>query len=271
MKKKLLISTVVDEKYQYYIPLFVLSLAMNYPEYDIKIFTHGKINSVVIKALEIAGGNCELIPGVFDEWVKYKYSPISWRFLVQPKHYEGYDYVYVTDIDMMIIKEKVSLLTFHKLEMQKTGLCYSNSLRNRKHWQGHKSLTGLHFFNQVWLKKTETARKHYAKLVKKGLRGKVREFDGRMLYKMAKVAGLKFPEKKPLVKRHHGIHLGGNYRLFSSKYKIQKRIDKRKCKRWIKLKEDPRYTEICELISIDPMVKKQLKWLDAHCKRVLKK
>lgn len=271
MGDRLLISTVVDEKYQYYIPLFVLCLARDYPKYDIKIFTHGKISANVKEALKVAGGNCMLVKGVFDGWIKYKYSPISWRFLVPPKHYKGYDYVYITDIDMMIIKEKVGLLKFHKMEMKTTGLCYSNSLRNAKHWKGTRSLTGLHFFNRAWPKKTEKARKYYAKLVKSGARGEKREYDGSLLYKMAKKSGLGIPGKKPLVKRHHGIHLGGNYRLFSSKYKIAKRINRQKCKKWIKLKATDEFKKIYELVSVDPMVKKQLKWLDAHCKRMVKK
>jgi len=270
MERKLVISTVVDENYQYYIPLFVLCLSTNYPEYDIKLFTHGVIKPEVKKAIQIAGGNCELIPGVFDGWKKHKYSPISWRFLVPPKYYEGYEFVYITDIDMMIIKEKVSLLKFHKFEMVESGLCYSNSLRNAKHWNGRKSLTGLHFFGRKWLVKTEKARKHYAEMVKKGVRGAKREYDGNMLYKMAKMSGLKLPGKKSLIKRHHGIHLGGNYRLFSSKYKILKRIDRAKCKKWLKLKNTEEYKSIYKLISVDPTTKKQLKWLDVHCNRVTK-
>ncbi len=269
MSNKLCISTTVDEKYQYYMPLFVLSLSRSYPEYDIKLFTHGKIKAEVKKALKIAGGNCCVVSGVFSGWAKHKYSPISWRFLVPPKHYEGYDYVYVTDIDMMITKEKVSLLKFHKMEMEKTGLCYSNSLRNAKHWKGRQSLSGLHFFNRIWLKKTEKARKRYATLVKQGAKGRKREFDGAMLYKMAKKSKVGISRKYSLVRRHHGIHLGSS-RLFTSKYKIQRRIDRAKCKRWLKLKTTDEYKRIYELIS-DTMVKKQLKWLDAHCRRVLKK
>ncbi len=267
---KLLISTTVDEKYQYYIPLFVLCLSQNYPDYDIKLFTHGKICSEVKEALKIAG-DCELVPGVFDGWKKHKYSPISWRFLVPPEHYEGYDYVYITDIDMMIIKERVSLKRFHLNEMEKTGLCYSNSLRNRKHWKGRKSLTGLHFAKKSWFRKTEKARKHYAKLVKSGTRGRKREYDGSLLFKMAKKSGLRPPRKYRLVRRHHGIHLGGNYRLFHSKYKIAKRIDARKVKHWLKLTKTEEYERIYKLISVDKAIKKQLKWLGVHCKRMVKK
>jgi len=272
MNKKLLISSVVDEKYQYYIPLFVLSLTRAYPEYDIKLFTHGTIAPEVKEALKIAGGNCELVPGVFKGWVKHKYSPISWRFLVPRNHYAGYDYVYVTDIDMMIIKEKISLLKFHTAEMKKTSLCYSNSLRNAKHWRGHQSFTGLHFCSQVWFTKTEKARKFYAALVKKGLRGKKREYDGALLYKMAKIGKRGFPRKYHLVRRHHGLHLGGNYRLYHSrKYKIAKRMDKIKSRKWLKLTNTEEYKKIYPLVSVDKMVKKQLKWLYAHCKRMAKK
>ncbi len=269
MNSKVCVSTVVDEKYQYYIPLFVLSLTRAYPTYHIKIFTHGKIAPEVKKALKTAGGSCELIPGVFDGWKKHKYSPISWRFLVPPSYYKGHQYVYVTDIDMMITKERLPLYTFHKREMNNTKLCYSNSLRNKKHWNGKKSLSGLHFVNMKWFTKTEKARVYFADKVKKGTAGRKREYDGYMLWRMVVKSKLKMCKKKSLVRRHHGIHIG-SFRLYQKDSKIHKRINKQKCKQWMALRKTPEFKKIYSLIKVDKTVKSQLKQLKAHCKEVVK-
>jgi hypothetical protein len=272
MTTKLCISTVVDRKYQYYIPLFVLSLKHSYPEYSIKLFTHGRMSPEVMEALEIVDHDkCELVPGLFRGWKKSEYAPISWRFLVHPDHYAEFNYVYITDIDMMITKERVPLYSFHRREMKAKKMCYSNSKRHRKHWKGSKSLSGLHFCNQKWFEKTEKARSHFEKLVKKGAKGTTkREYDGYMLYRMVIKSKLKMCEKRPLVRRHHGLHLGGNFRLFKKQSKIDKRMDRKKCKQWIALIQTPEYKRVYKLIKVDKTVKKQLKWLKAHCRRMLK-
>jgi len=124
---KLCISTVIDEKYQWWAPLFIFCLRRAYPEYDIKIFTHGTIRREVKSALSYLTG-FKLVPKLFDDWVLTKYEPISWRFLVPPEQYKDYTHVYITDIDMMIFPEKVSLFDFHYNEMSELGYNYSNSL-----------------------------------------------------------------------------------------------------------------------------------------------
>jgi len=268
VENKLLITTVVDQNYQSYIPLFIYTLKTSYPDYHVKIFTHGQFNQQVKSALELVKFDYELVPGLFDKYVKYKYSPISWRFVVPPEHYKEYDYVYITDIDMMILPEKIPLLNFHLNEMGETGLCYSNSKRIAKHWEGHRSLTGLHFASQEWFTRTEKARKKYDELLKTGSVGEKREFDGHMLYLMAKESGLKTPEKVPLTERHHGVHLG-NFRLFHSYKKLNKRMGATRCSQWMKIRKTETFEKIYRFVSTDPNVRSQIEQLDAHCKRRL--
>lgn len=268
MPSKLVISTVVDSLYQNYIPLFIYTLKTSYPEYHIKLFTHGNFSQQVKNALELIKFDYEIVPGLFDKYAKFKFSPISWRFVVPPEQYKEYDYVYITDIDMMILEEKISLLNFHLNEMGETGLCYSNSKRNKKHIDGHKSLTGLHFVSQEWFVKTEVARKKYAELLKTGSLGEQREEDGRILYKMAKESGLKTPEKTPLVARHHGIHLH-NFGLFHSYKKLNKRMNVERCQKWVKIRKVETFEKIYRFVSGDPTLRNQIEQLDAHCKRRL--
>lgn len=268
-KVKVCITTVVDELYQKYIPLFVLCCKYAYPEYDIKIFLHGNIRENVKKALEFLKDKYIFVNGLFDGWKKYKYSPISWRFVVPPEQYKGYDYVYITDIDMLIFREKVELASFHINEMNETGLCYSNSTRNKKHWEGNRSLTGLHFCNQEWFEKTEASRRRYAQLLKIGKVGEKREYDGYMLYSMCIESDLTIAGKYPLIERHHGIHLGTE-RLFHKNKKIKKRLNPDYLTKWNNLIKTKNYSEIYYLMSDDEIIKRQIYWLNTHCKAILK-
>ncbi len=258
MKNSLCITTVVDEKYQWYMPLFIACLHYSYPEYHQKYFFQGKMDARVKSALDSFDFDFDVVHGVFDGWKVSKYAPISWRFLVPPEHYKDYDYVYITDIDMMIMREKVSLLDFHVCEMEETGLCYSNSRRNSKHWQGKHSLSGLHFVSQEWFEKTEVARQKYANLVQSGERGAKREFDGHMLWLMVKESALNTCKKYKLVKRHHGIHLG-NFRLFKQRQgKLNSRMDPDKCEKWRNFRYTTDYKNIIKLTTSHEALREQL-------------
>lgn len=267
---RMLVSTVVDARYQNYIPIFLYALNQSYPEYYVKLFTHGIIKSPVLTALNhLDYGNYEIHEGLFDSFHYSKYAPISWRFVVPPEHYDGYDYVYITDIDMMITPEKVDLLYYHLNEMGETGLCYSNSLRNSKHWKGTESFTGLHFVSKEWFERTEKSRLKYHTKLRMGRVGSKREYDGHMLYLMAKESGLEICKKLKLAQRHHGIHLG-NFRLFKTMVKLKKRMNEEKCLKWQEWQRDSLFRRICALVSGDPVVKAQLRAMDAHCKVVVK-
>ena len=267
---KLCVSTVVDSRYQNYIPIFLYAMNQSYPEYHIKIFTHGILKSPVLTALHyLKYDNYEIHEGLFDSFHYSKYAPISWRFVVPPSCYEGYDNVYITDIDMMIMPEKVDFLYYHLNEMGETGLCYSNSLRNSKHWKGTESFTGLHFASKEWFERTEKARQKYEIKLRLGRVGEKREYDGHMLYLMAKESGLEICKKLKLAERHHGVHLG-NFRLFKTMIKLKKRMNVEKCLKWQEWQRDSMFRKICGLVSGDSVVKAQLVAMDAHCKVVIK-
>ena len=250
-------------------PLFVYCCNKAYPEYDIKLFIRGDIKPHIREALNMQPGTHEIIPGLFDDYHHTKYAPISWRFVVPPKYYEGYDYVYITDIDMIIIREETKLIDFHVNEMKNTQMCYSNSRRHSKHWKGIMSLSGLHFVKNVWFDRTEDSRVKYAALLKAGKVGKKREYDGHMLWRMVKESGLEVCKKYPLTKRHHGIHLG-NFRLYQSMAKLKKRMGKFKCTPWRRFLKDKKFGEILALCARDPKVRDQTNMLREHCKKVMK-
>jgi len=255
---KLCITTVVDKRYLEYVPLFSWCVKQVYKTYDVKIFLrcdnpYGKVPGV------------EIIP-LFQDFPDYIYNSIALRFVVPPEYFNGYDFVYVTDIDMMIMPERTSIEDFHKSEMVTTGLCYSNSLRNIHHYAGFQSLSGLHFATKLWFEKTEHIRAKYYDLLREGLIGLYREYDGVMLYRMAEKSGIGLPQKYKLKKRHHGIHLG-NFRLFDSKEKWADRIPIEYRSQWQQWQADPVFSRIIkecrvsnkslnnQLVSLDEFIR----------------
>jgi hypothetical protein len=206
-----------------------------YPAYSVKIVVRDPCCICSIP-------NVEWIP-LFEDFPRYSYNTIALRFVVPPTYFKDVDYVYVTDIDIMIMPERVSIEEFHCGEMVSTGLPYSNSLRNAHHYAGYQSLSGLHFASQAWYRQTENERVKYYALLKRGLVGLYREYDGVMLYRIARNSGLGLPKKYKLKKRHHGIHLG-NFRLFDSKEAWAARIPIEFRSQWQSWETAPEFSEI---------------------------
>lgn len=269
---KLCISTVVDKKYEAWMPIFICCCKTQYPEYDIKIFCADELSENVAHALKLIVekkyDGIDIVSDCFRDWHRYEYSPISWRFLINKEEYRGFDYIYITDIDMMILREKVELLYYHLNEMERTGLCYSNSIRNRKHWKGNQSVTGLHFASYEFFERTEEAMEKYSEKVKTGEVGAKREYDGNMLYRIIKESKLGICGKYPLAERHHGIHMG-SFRLYKGnlKRKLNKRVDKDKCRKWLTMLKDETFREIIKLCSVDPVIKEQTDALQEFCEK----
>jgi len=239
---KVCVTTVVDRNYIDYVPFFKWCMAKSYPDYGVV---------VLIKENE------------FGDCIYSGYNTIALRFLTGSKPYAGYDYVYITDIDMMILPEAKPLHKFHLDEMAKTGLPYSNSLRNHKHWEGEHSLTGLHFCSIEWFDLVEKEADVYRQIVRS--QQVRREYDGWMLYHMCHDSGIGLPGKYPLVVRHHGIHLG-NFRLFEGrKRKLEKRMDKNKCRMWLEYIADPHYREMIDKVT-DSAVRRTFNLLEEYCR-----
>jgi hypothetical protein len=247
------ITTVVDAAYMEYAPLFVYCAKQVYPSFGVLIVLRDQC------PYELPGAR---VVHLFEKFPRYPYLSIALRFLVPPDIYADYDYVYVTDIDMMIMPERLPLDEFHLGEMVTTGLCYSNSLRNIHHYAGFESLSGLHFASRRWFKETEEQRAFYYDQCEAGLLGLYREYDGVMLYRMARNAEVGLPKKYKLKKRHHGIHLG-NFRLFDSKEKWADRIPVDYRTQWRQWMGAGRMAnQIAALRRCNIMLDKQLKMLD---------
>lgn len=230
----LCITTVVDKRYMEYAPLFCYCCKEVYPAFKVKLIMRDSC------PYELPGASTAT---VFRDFPDHPYLSIALRFVVPPEIYQEFDFVYITDIDMMLMGERVPLDRFHMGEMVATGLCYSNSLRNTHHYAGYQSLSGLHFATKRWFIETEKRRQFYYEYLKAGVLGLYREYDGVMLYRMARDSGLGLPKKFKLKKRHHGIHLG-NFRLFDTKEQWAARIPVEYRSQWLQYQSDPMFSEM---------------------------
>ena len=188
--KDLCIFSLISGRYRHYADLFKLCAMTAYPEYDV-VFQVSDVPRDAVSTTFFTA--CE-------------------RYLMELRTYK---YVYITDIDMMIMRETPTLLDFHLAEIENTGLPYSNVPR----WHepmGENRLTGLHFVTNAWWDITKKARDEERRRLYAGEIGNMKCDDELMLMRIVKNSGLAVPPNSELLCRHHGIHLG-TYRDYKPK------------------------------------------------------
>lgn len=248
MNKLLIFTTVSKGHYEDYVPLWMYCISKSYPEYD----------SISI-TLEV------------DTKVA-QYAASVYRFLCRPP--TEHPYVYINDVDMMVLRESISIVDFHTAEMRETGLCYSNTPRRRE-YLGTSRLTGLHFVNQEWYPRTSKQRELYENMLKNGEIGNSRFDDELVLMKIARESGLKIPKPRQLLNRHHGIHLGTirsyvNRTNQTINAQLGMRITPEYAQQWIAFYDDPDFQTIVKVISEkNRTIKNELTILYAFCRRLL--
>ena len=240
----LLIYTVAAGHYRDYVPLFKRCLELQYPEYDYIVDEIETDNPILAATL---------------------------RFLLEPlgKH----KYVYITDVDMFILREKPTLLDFHLKEMKEQGLCYSNSRRKREP-RGSERITGLHFVErEPWYKATSEARRACLKAIKTEGYYTAPFSDELMLQRIVLESGLDLCGRTHLASRHHGIHIGlfKHYRLHSRetiKQQLTMRISPPVAQKWIQNYSDPEFAKIeVETRKKNKIIADELERLYAFCRK----
>ncbi len=226
--KDLLITTWAVGRYKVYSDLFKFAINKAYPEYDVHVFE--------------------------SDVQEPKYYGACVRFLADDEMFADYKYVYITDIDMMIVREPVSILDFHTAEINETGLCYSNSPRGMEE-RGFDRLTGLHFVTRDWWDKTKDARRKYMLMLNSCRIGEIAIHDELMLMDIVKESGLQVaPPKRDLICRHHGLHLGTvrahkHETLQKLRRDVFIRVSVQRAKEWLKVVETPEYRSIMQDIK----------------------
>ena len=144
-KKSCLLTTYVSGlKYQAFIPMLVYSCKKAYPEYDIMLFLHDKVQPSVKDVLQKTGLEKEVVikENVFKDELP-QITPLqakSCRWILWDKAFLSYQYLYIIDIDMFYIREPMPLHIQHSERMKMTGLPFDNM---RRKLLLHRSIPGL--------------------------------------------------------------------------------------------------------------------------------
>ena len=136
-------------------------------------------------------------------------------------------------------------------------------------------MTGLHFANMKWYDDTKVARESNLRLLIEGKIGDRAVDDEICLMNICKNAKLRLPEPRPLLKRHHGIHLGTLRHYMYARHskntrdqQLRLRITTGQAKQWISFYNDPEFVKIVKAISKkNKVIKNELDTLYSFCRR----
>ncbi|MFD1335295.1 hypothetical protein ACFQ4N_06920 [Oceanobacillus iheyensis] len=214
--KKICVAVYVFGSYTRYAPYYIYSILKSYPDYYVKVFSKDPLTANENKALELirneVSPNFEVVEGYLDDYINLD-DPSKMvgsigtilRFLIPYEEFKDFEYVYIGDIDFLIIREKPTLVDVHKKHSKKIGVPYSNAIR-----PDSKRLTGLHFFKvKDYYKKMNPIIEYYLENPSilydevKALR-----YDEEFLYKIIeKGIGLGKIEEH-FFRPPHGFHIG---------------------------------------------------------------
>lgn len=197
----LLIYTLCDKEYEWYIPLFARSMALANPKQAVEISVVGEVNNSVLNLID----NDKITVFNYNGHCSKKYATASLRFLLPPKQ-NVFTHFLITDIDMMFMPENSTIIDQHCKHMEKDRtICYENWIS--QYIGADPRMPGVHFVTQDWFEKTEDVRKiELEKLIEYGANDYY--YDEVMLGRLVRDSGLPLPPQIAKLWRHHGIHLG---------------------------------------------------------------
>lgn len=121
----------------------------------------------------------------------------------------AFDYVLITDIDILLHREAETIQNQHGRSMTLRGTqCYDNYIDAEA-----KAMLGVHFVTREWWARTRAARQ----TVLDGLldANLDRRSDERALYRIVQASGLPMAPADPLPWNIHGLHLGAHRSAFT--------------------------------------------------------
>ncbi len=207
---ELLIMTACNEKYQWYIPLFLRSMQISYPNQKTEISIMGEFCSEVKQICHDNKFNVELreFPPI-DEKSKVacgNYETAAMRFLIDP-HSKDYDYYLITDIDILFQPHQhKNIVDQHMMHLIRDNtVCYENLITE---WRGdNPRMPGIHFVTKEWWNRTEKTREREKEiLLEEGTCDYT--YDEFMIGRIVLSSGLPITQDKLKMQWKHGIHLG---------------------------------------------------------------
>jgi len=153
---RLCVTTVVDGVFQNYTPLFILSLLTAYPDYSIRVFVRDDPGDALLAGMEMLDGlgDWAIITDELDGYPPCHRVGAFLRYLLftrerTERYFSEFDYVYVTDGDMLITRETPPLHVQHIEHMKAIGLPYSDIMRHGT----PQVVTGLLFASQEFIER----------------------------------------------------------------------------------------------------------------------
>jgi len=213
MKSKLCVSIFVSsERYAHYIPLFLFFMQKSYPEYFTLISYRDRLSPQVKESIGLLDKSFfKVNENVFYDYPNDVDTSKTIRWVLVPEEYNDFDYIYITDIDILTIREEPSLLDMHYNQMRNNNLPYSTPMDIPS--RGTR-LGGLFFFNlKEYLDIALPTMNIYKELIshKDGVSYIWNDFLNKIdnqlaLYKIVTESGLAIPKEHSFT--YHGLHLG---------------------------------------------------------------
>ena len=205
----MIITTIVNEDYQRFVPWFVLFATKLYPEYKIKVYLTEEI--IHDEAFEfVKTENVTYLENSFPEYPKSNQELKTLLFLTKEETEEN---VYMAgDVDVLICKESMSIEEHHLSVCELTEMVYNSFAR----FGTERIKTCTHFVTPEYWEIMNPVIDKYRELhlrqelnlgdYDKGMIG-----NEHILYKMLKEAGLEIISIPESLCAYviHGIHLGG--------------------------------------------------------------
>lgn len=138
MKDLCFVAYVFGEKYQEYIPLFVLSALKAYPDYDVRIYVDKKLDIKVKNQMEVLQSYTDNFAIIEDFCQKTCFSrkalrvqqiQKSQRWLFYDEAFKNYNAIYIGDIDLLICPEEMPIYEQHIIHCNHIHKPYSNISR----------------------------------------------------------------------------------------------------------------------------------------------
>lgn len=226
---KLCAVSLVNQRYQEYIPLYIAAWRLFYPKAAVRVYLEGRLRADVQKALGWLEG-FEIIPLPRREHLNSQCFK-SWRWLHDDPVYAEFDFLHIGDIDVLTVPGEEPLPDYHSKLCERSGLPYSNNVRPTG-----ERLTGMHFIrvHDYFAAMRPTMEKYRGRMEEspESLMGEFHPFGNeQLLYRMVKESGLGFPPFRCEV--IHGIHLRSfsqakdlNYYREAEPYQHQELSDK---------------------------------------------
>lgn len=264
------------------------------------VFVKGKLSPKLMAALAklrrlpVCEAGWSVRPNAFKKYPDGVSMCNALRHVMPEKAFAGYRYVYITDIDFIAFRHKKTHLDYFKIEMDKSKQPYAGfrgpvrGFRRRGvtvlGWTGaftRISSGNLMLKGPQWFKKTRSARRKYAAILKRRRQdpndrirpASYREYDEVMLYRICAASKLKTPKRegctlsnKPFNRRYRDIHLGD----FKFKKRLRKKglIHKDNIKAFKELQDDQGWGVAEHLATTNQTVRRRIHNMKEHVNNV---